>query len=170
MLLPLGVGTVPALVVSSSGAATLPGTVGSVSVVNRTVGTGTAQDGLFPFTTVTGKVYMSLTAIGTNTPAGGPIYVQKRTASSTVEAAYLLAAAIPDSYIIQNGTITLDGTALSFTPADVLNKTFTGFSVDNVWTNVTTIVAPVVDAAGTWIAGRGRSQSVNDRGCASRIQ
>lgn len=153
ILLPLGVGTVPALVVSSSGAATLPGTVGSVSVVNRTVGTGTAQDGLFPFTTVTGKVYMSLTAIGTNTPAGGPIYVQKRTASSTVEAAYLLAAGIPGffgspAYAIQNGTITLNGTALSFTPADVLTKTFTTeMAVDNVWTNVTTIVAPVVDAA-----------------------
>lgn len=118
---------------------------------------GTAVDGLFPFTTVTGKVYMSLTGIGTNTPTGGPIYVQKDSSKSTVKAAYLLAAGIPgffgsSAYAIGDGTITLDGNSLSFTPADVLTQKFstsTEFAVDNVWTNVTTIVAPVVDAAPT---------------------
>ena len=49
-----------------------------------------ATSGLTPFTTVTGKVYMSEDAIGTNDPAGGPVQVQKRDASATVKAAYRL--------------------------------------------------------------------------------
>ena len=127
---------------------TTPGTVASAPKVHSLVASPTtadAPDGLFPFTTVAGKVYMSETAIGTNTPAGGPIYVQKDTASSTVQAAYLLAAAVP-GYTIGNGTVTLDGTSLSFTSAD---DVVGNFGVNSVWTNVTTIVAPVVNAAPT---------------------
>ena len=125
---------------------TTPGTVASAPKDHSLVASPTtadAPDGLFPFTTVTGKVYMSETGIGTNTPAGGPIYVQKNTASSTVQAAYLLAAAVP-GYTIGNGTVTLDGTSLSFTAAD---DVVGNFDVNSVWTNVTTIVAPVVNAA-----------------------
>ena len=102
-----------------------------------------APDGLFPFTTVTGKVYMSEDGIGTNDPAGGPIYVQKNDSSATVQAAYLLAAGVPD-YTMQNGDVTLDGTSLSFTPAD---SVVGNFGVNSVWTDVTSIVKPVVDAA-----------------------
>ena len=102
-----------------------------------------APDGLFPFTTVTGKVYMSEDAIGTNDPAGGPIYVQKNDSSATVQAAYLLAAGIP-GYTMQDGDVTLDGTSLSFSSAD---SVIGNFSVNSVWTNVTSIVAPIVDAA-----------------------
>jgi hypothetical protein len=102
-----------------------------------------APDGLSPFATVTGKVYMSEDGIGTNDPAGGPIYVQKNDSSATVQAAYLLAAGIP-GYTMQNGDVTLDGTSLSFDPAD---SVVGNFGVNSVWTNVTSIVKPVVDAA-----------------------
>jgi hypothetical protein len=102
-----------------------------------------APDGLFPFTTVTGKVYMSEDGIGTNDPAGGPVYVQKNDSSATVQAAYLLAAGIP-GYVMQNGDVTLDGTSLSFAPAD---NVLGNFGVNSVWTDVTSIVKPVVDAA-----------------------
>jgi hypothetical protein len=102
-----------------------------------------ATSGLTPFTTVTGKVYMSEDAIGTNDPAGGPVLVQKRDASATVQAAYLLAAGVPD-YLIQNGDITLNGTSLSFPAA---NNVVGNFGVNSVWTDVTSIVKPVVDSA-----------------------
>jgi len=150
-VLALGVVTLP-IVAASAGGSSVPGLPGSTTAHTSTVH-GSWPDGLSPFTTVTGKVYMSLTGVGTETPAGAPIYVQKKTATSTVKAAYLLAAAQPGFFggvapTINNGTVTLDGTALSFTPAHVLTKTFTGeMDVDNVWTTVTTIVAPVVDTA-----------------------
>jgi len=102
-----------------------------------------AASGLTPFATVTGKVYMSEDAIGTNDPAGGPVLVQKRDASATVEAAYLLAAGTPD-YSIQDGDITLNGTSLSFPAA---NNVTDNFGVNSVWTDVTSIVKPVVDSA-----------------------
>lgn len=140
---------------SASAAAAVPGTAASASHEHSTGLEGSALDGLFPFTTVTGKVYMSLTGIGTNTSEGGPIYVKKDTSSSTVQAAYLLSAGDPgffggSAFSIGDGTITLDGKSLSFTPSDVLTQRFTTstqMDVDNVWTNVTTIVAPVVDSA-----------------------
>lgn len=156
----LSLGTMGLAAVSFAGepdasAAALPGTAASASHEHASGLKGSALDGLFPFTTVTGKVYMSLTGIGTNTPDGGPIYVKKDTSSSTVQAAYLLSAGIPGffggtAYAIGDGTITLNGQSLSFTPADVLTQRFTTsteMDVDNVWTNVTTIVAPVVDEA-----------------------
>ncbi len=102
-----------------------------------------APDGLFPFTTVTGKVYMSEDGIGTNDAAGGPVFVQKNDSSATVQAAYLLAAGIP-GYVMQNGDVTLDGTSLSFTSAD---SVVGNFGVNSVWSDVTSIVKPVVDAA-----------------------
>lgn len=101
-----------------------------------------ATSGLTPFTTVAGKVYMSEDGIGTNDAAGGPVLVQKRDASATVQAAYLLAAGIP-GYTIQNGDITLNGTSLSFPAAN----TVTANDINSVWTDVTSIVKPVVDAA-----------------------
>jgi hypothetical protein len=98
---------------------------------------------LNPFATVTGKVYMSEDAIGTNDPAGGPIKVHKADSSATVQAAYLLAAGIP-SYTMVDGDVTLNGTALSF-PAS--NNVVGNFAVNSVWTDVTSIVKPVVDSA-----------------------
>jgi hypothetical protein len=102
-----------------------------------------APDGLTPFTTVTGKVYMSEDGIGTNDPAGGPIRVQKNNSSDTVQAAYLLAAGIP-GYTLVNGDVTLNGNPLSFSPSDSIVG---NFGVNSVWTNVTSIVKPVVDSA-----------------------
>ncbi len=116
-----------------------PGTVSG----NHSQAISHATSGLTPFTSVTGKVYMSLTAIGTNTPAGGPVNVTKKTSRSTVQSAYLLAAAVP-GFTFQDGTVTLDGTSLSFTPA---HTSLVNFGTEAFWTNVTTIVAPVVDAA-----------------------
>jgi hypothetical protein len=112
-------------------------------------GTPPATSGLTPFATVTGKVYMSEDAIGTHDPAGGPVRVHKRDASATVQAAYLLAAGIP-GYTIVNGDITLNGTSLSFPAAnsavnDLANSG--GGPINSVWTDVTSIVKPVVDAA-----------------------
>jgi hypothetical protein len=86
---------------------------------------------------------MSEDGIGTNNPAGGPVYVQKNDSSATVQAAYLLAAGIPQ-YVMQNGDVTLDGTSLSFAPADSVTG---NFGVNSVWTDVTSIVKPIVDAA-----------------------
>jgi putative cell wall-binding protein len=153
----LGLGTMGVAAFSltdgpTASAVSIPGTAASAPQSHVAMTKGTAKDGLFPFTTVTGKVYMSLTGIGTNTPDGGPIYVQKDSSKSTVQAAYLLSAGIPGfdspAYSIGDGTVELDGQSLSFTPADILTKEYaTGFAVDNVWTNVTTIVAPVVDEA-----------------------
>lgn len=102
-----------------------------------------APDGLYPFATVTGKVYMSEDGIGTNDPTGGPVYVQKNDSSATVQAAYILAAGTP-GYLMQDGDVTLDGTSLSFTSAD---NVIGNFGVNSVWTDVTSIVAPIVDAA-----------------------
>jgi hypothetical protein len=97
---------------------------------------------------VTGKVYMSEDAIGTHNPAGGPVRVHKRDASATVQAAYLLAAGTP-GYTIQNGDVTLNGTSLSFPETNNVMNNLSGTNgpINSVWTDVTSIVKPVVDAA-----------------------
>jgi hypothetical protein len=100
-------------------------------------------NGLNPFATVTGKVYMSLDAIGTNDPAGGQVFAQKNTSSSTVRSAYLLAATTPGSHI-DDGVITLNGSALNFDPAHQATGVL---SIESVWTDVTSIVKPVVEGA-----------------------
>jgi hypothetical protein len=123
---------------NASGVSTMPGT-GS----HANSAPSDAPDGLSPFTTVTGKVYMSEDGIGTNDPAGGPIFVHKKTSSATVQAAYLLAAGVP-GYTLVNGDVTLDGTPLSFSPSDSIVG---NFGVNSVWTNVTSIVKPVVNSA-----------------------
>ena len=127
--------------VPAAGAATashpVPGT-STAPAPARAKAQATAQaatSGLTPFTTVTGKVYMSEDAIGTNDPAGGPVQVQKRDASATVKAAYLLAAGVPQ-YLIQDGDITLNGTSLSFPAA---NNVVDNFGANSVWTDVTSM-------------------------------
>ena len=126
------------LAVDASSAAAVPGTTQGPAVKAH----ATTSGGLSPFASVTGKVYMSLTGLGTNTPTG-PIYVQKDTAHSTVQSAYLLAASAPEE-TIENTEISLNGTPLSFTPT---HSVVGSFGVNSVWTNVTSIVAPVVNAA-----------------------
>ena len=127
-----------------AGANAVPGTVGAGAPAwQRAAARAATTSGLTPFATETGKVYMSEDGIGTNNPAGGPVRVDKRDKSATVAAAYLLAAAVP-GYLIQNDDITLDGKSLTF-PAT--NNVVGNFGVNSVWTNVTSIVKPVVDAA-----------------------
>jgi hypothetical protein len=123
---------------SSASAAAVPGTTQGHAVKTH----ATTTSGLTPFTSVTGKVYMSLTGLGT-TKESGPIYVQKDSAHSTVQSAYLLAASAPEE-TIGNTQISVNGTPLSF-PAT--HSVVGSFGVNNVWTNVTSLVAPVVDAA-----------------------
>jgi hypothetical protein len=102
-----------------------------------------AANGLNPFATVTGKVYMSQDATGTNDPLGATVVVQKSGPSATVAAAYLLAAGTPGT-ILANGDITLGGIPISFDPS----HSATGvLSINSIWTDVTSIVKPVVDAA-----------------------
>jgi hypothetical protein len=135
---------VPSAGASSPAAPIVPGTLASVTPhALAPAVTPSAPDGLSPITTVTGKVYMSEDGIGTNDPAGGPVFVQKNDSSATVQAAYLLAAGIPN-YVMQNGDVTLNGTSLSFASAD---SVLGNFGVNSVWTDVTSIVKPVVDAA-----------------------
>jgi hypothetical protein len=131
-----------------AGARSVPGTLTAAVPAwaqERAQDNAAATSGLTPFATVTGKVYMSEDGIGTNNPAGGPVRVDKRDKSATVEAAYLLAAGVP-GYLIQDSDITLDGKSLSFPAA---NNVVGNFGVNSVWTNVTSIVKPVVDAAGS---------------------
>ncbi len=141
-----------ATAVSAGASPARPGTPGTVTAAKSLKTNLKAQnaaipaeapDGLFPFTTVTGKVYMSEDAIGTNDPSGGPVSVQKNDSAATVQAAYLLAAGTP-GYVMQNGDVTLNGTSLSFAPAD---SVVGNFGVNSVWADVTSIVKPVVDAA-----------------------
>lgn len=140
------------------------GTTGRISVVfllvstviSAAVAVGTAASargadatsGLTPFASAGGKVYMSEDAIGTSDPAGGPVLVHKRDASATVQAAYLLAAGVPGD-TIADGDVTLNGTSLSFPSANsvVNDLSHTQGPVNSVWTDVTSIVKPVVDAA-----------------------
>jgi hypothetical protein len=107
-----------------------------------------ATSGLIPFASAAGKVYMSEDAIGTSDPAGGPVLVRKRDASATVQAAYLLAAGVP-GYTIADGDVTLNGTSLSFPSANsvVNDLSHADGPINSVWTDVTSIVKPVVDAA-----------------------
>jgi hypothetical protein len=124
----------------------VPGTVTAAAPTPghvRAQASAAAASGLTPFATVAGKVYMSEDGIGTNNPAGGPVRVDKRDKSATVEAAYLLAAGVP-GYTMQNGDVTLNGKSLSFPAA---NNVTGNFGVNSVWTNVTSIVKPVVDSA-----------------------
>jgi hypothetical protein len=120
----------------------VPGTVTAV-LAHAQARAAAVTSGLTPFATVTGRVYMSEDGIGTNNPAGGPVRVNKRDKSATVEAAYLLAAGVPE-YSMQNGDVTLDGKSLSFPAA---NNVVGNFGVNSVWVNVTSIVKPVVDSA-----------------------
>ncbi len=155
----LGLVAVPLSVVTtvSTAASAAPGTASSPVTSDGVTASAEAPDGLFPIATDTGKVYMSETGIGTNDPTGGPVYVQKDSANSTVRAAYLLAAGIP-GYTMESGTVTLNGVSLSFTPADSVEG---NFGVNSVWTNVTTIVAPVVDAAPTGLVKFNAAEPLN---------
>lgn len=105
---------------------------------------------LSPYTTVSGEhLALSIDGLGTNNPAGGPIRVEKSNAGETVRAAYLFAATTGGSeYAPENGDVTLNGNGLEWEPTHTIPTT-PGVGAYNAVANVTSIVAPVVDAAPT---------------------
>jgi hypothetical protein len=122
----------------------VPPTPGTAPLGHQQVSPATS--GLSPFTTITGSVYMSVDAFGTNDPAGGPIKVHKNNASTTVEAAYLMAASTGESgYTPVDGDVTLNGTSVTWDPSETIPN---GISSENVFADVTSIVKPVIDADG----------------------
>ena len=87
---------------------------------------------------------LSVDGLGTNNPAGGPIQVQKN-AGATVKAAYLFAASTGFSdYTPVDGDVTLNGNAVSWNAAETINN---NISSVNVEADVTSIIAPIVNAA-----------------------
>jgi hypothetical protein len=105
---------------------------------------------LSPYTTVSGEhLALSIDGLGTNNPAGGPIRVEKSNAGETVRAAYLFAATTGGSeYAPENGDVTLNGNGLEWEPTHTIPTT-PGVGAYNAVANVTSIVAPIVDAAPT---------------------
>ena len=107
-------------------------------------------ESLSPYTSVSGEhLALSMDALGTNNPAGGPIRVEKTDAGETVRAAYLFAASTGGrGYIPQNGDVTLDGEPIEWEAGKTIPTT-PGVGAYNAVANVTSIVAPVVNAAPT---------------------
>lgn len=105
-----------------------------------------AAEPLSPYATFSGEhVALSVDALGTNNPAGGPIQVEKKDAGETVKAAYLFAATTgEENYEPKNGDVTLDGTAVEWEPAHTITSDISSY---NAVANVTSIVKPVVDPA-----------------------
>jgi hypothetical protein len=105
---------------------------------------------LSPYTTVSGEhLALSIDGLATNSPAGGPIRVEKSNAGETVRAAYLFAATTGGyQYVPQNGDVTLNGEGIEWEATHTIPTT-PGVGAYNAVANVTSIVAPVVDAAPT---------------------
>ena len=117
-----------------------PGLPGQVS----TSSTAPSGDPLLPFLSDSGLISLSVDAVGTNDPAGKPISVHKN-AGATVRKAFLFAASTGFSgYTPVDGDITLNGTPVTWDPANTISNDI--FSV-NVESDVTSIVKPIVDAA-----------------------
>src|ERR1035437_7593147 len=92
-----------------------PGTITSINKGTASASTAAASStSITPFDTETGKISVSLDAIGTNDPSGGTVQAQKPE-GGTVRKAYLAAATVPGGGTISNTDITLDGTAVTFT-------------------------------------------------------
>ncbi len=96
---------------------------------------------LAPVVTETGLISLSVDGLGTSA-AGGTIHVDKPT-GATVRGAYFAAASTGfQNYAIPNGDITLAGTPISW--ATIVDSTI---SSKSHWSDVTSIVAPIVNAA-----------------------
>jgi hypothetical protein len=105
-----------------------------------------AAEPLSPYVSMSGEhLALSVDALGTNDPEGGPIMVQKSDAGETVRAAYLFAATTGDmAYEPKNGDVTLAGAAIEWEAAHTIGNDVDSY---NAAANVTSIVKPVVDAA-----------------------
>jgi hypothetical protein len=102
-------------------------------------------DPLLPFFNDSGLISLSVDALGTNDPAGGPLMVHKNAAGATVRKAYLFAASTGFSgYTPVNGDVTLDGSPVEWDPAHTISN---DISSVNVEADVTSLVKAKVDAA-----------------------
>ena len=99
---------------------------------------------LSPFVSENCQCSLSVDAIGTNNAAGAPIQVQKN-AGATVKEAFLFAVGTGQTgYTPVDGDVTLNGTAISWDPAQTITN---NIGSGNVEANVTAIVKPIVDTA-----------------------
>jgi len=105
-----------------------------------------AAEPLSPYATASGEhLALSVDALGTNNPEGGPIKVEKKDVGETVRAAYLFAASTGETgYEPKNGDVTLDGTPVEWEPGHTITSDINSY---NAVANVTSIVKPVVDPA-----------------------
>jgi hypothetical protein len=96
------------------------------------------------FYSASGTVYLSVDGLGTN-EASGTIDVEKRSATSVVRQAFLLAASTGFGfYPIPDNELTLQGVSVNVDESTLLAN---GIDSYNVRADVTNIVKPVVDAA-----------------------
>jgi Bacterial Ig-like domain (group 1) len=101
-----------------------------------------AMAGLTPFYSASGAVSLSQNGYASNSnPITNPIV--KPSAGATVRAAFLFAAATPFVPIPDSGSITLDGTPITFTDTAVTSS----FGNQTREADVTSIVKPIIDAA-----------------------
>jgi len=108
--------------------------------------TSVATNGLSQIFSVTGKYYLSADG-GGSTASSYTVDVNKPSASSTVYKAYLMGASQGfSSYIIPDGCITLNSS-----PVNWNGTTASGILSYNHYSDVTSIVAPVMNAAGVGI-------------------
>lgn len=94
---------------------------------------------------ITGQLSLSVDGTG-SADNSYQIEVEKPNAQASVQRAFLLAAAVSERPAIADGTITLQGTAVSWDGTDSSANPNTSFF--NHYADVTTIVKPIVDAAG----------------------
>jgi hypothetical protein len=129
---------------SAAALADVPGTAPSSR--SQTISQADPSEALSPFATFSGEhLALSVDALGTNDPEGGPIEVEKKDAGETVRAAYLFAATTgEEGYEPQNGDVTLNGESIDWEAAHTISSDIDSF---NAVDNVTSIVKPVVDGA-----------------------
>ena len=101
-----------------------------------------ASSSLAPVVTETGKISLSLDAIGTNS-ASGVVQVEKPSAGATVRSAYMMAATVYGGGKISAGDITIDGSPITWDveTTNVLSGSY------NYWTDATALVSAKIDAA-----------------------
>ncbi len=100
-----------------------------------------ASSSLAPVVTETGKITLSLDAVGTNS-ASGVVQVEKPSAGATVRSAYMMAATVYGGGQISDSDITIDGSPITW---DV--ETSNVLYSYNYWTDATALVSAKIDAA-----------------------
>lgn len=137
-----------ALAVPLAAAAAVPGKPPRTARAAPSAMAISSEAALSGFYAVTGDVYVSIDAAGTNS-ASAELAVEKRSADSTVRAAYLFAASTGFSgFHIADGGITLEGAPVDFDESTEIANSISSF---NIAADVTAIVKPVLDAAGVGI-------------------